>query len=624
MAAILAVCAAAAGASAQDIKIGVNYVCNGERILIDSCNIRDTSDTSKCMVGHPETTLPNGLMKYTWETRGDLKKLLPTCKQPSADEVKREDAFRKKIQDQQDAAIKKATAPAPQVSASPGGGGAGGTGAGALAGSQDPQTRQMRRCVTAGRLPAACLGNGLMGSLMGGVNELLSSVAPGVVGKEVTGPQMAGMFLGNGQWRLEFSENSVAVSCADMRPDSHAYTIAMVNGRAVLTIAATPKDIVLAVNGETLSGPGAVVVDGIVSLGVHAGYDYTTGKQADIYEYQHVRRNCVRPELTSKGAGPGIVEGEKKILEGIFSDGETGPPTPPGLRMNGTYAAPSGFSVQFFPESVILGCGPDVARAYPYTVIADGRQVAVKVAAPNHPLSLAFGANNTLDPGSGAYLVEGRRLTGQNANGDYTFAPMNATCNLAVLAPGPVPGGMVPVSSGAPTATAGAPPAAGGPAAAAPAGAAVPPVAAKLSTPEAPTGNAVLMVISGLAGGPGAPNALAGHPYILLRDQFDKVVAKSGAAMAPGTSGVKTMVNACRNRAPDCQKISDSVKNESASAVRADAAGKGVLPGVPPGTYYLMISGVFNNQPLFWGFAVNLKPGQNSVTLDQHNATPVN
>ena len=46
-----------------------------------------------------------------------------------------------------------------------------------------------------------------MNSLMPNVNSLLSSVAPGIVGKEVTGPQAAGVFAGSG-WRLEFSEAS--------------------------------------------------------------------------------------------------------------------------------------------------------------------------------------------------------------------------------------------------------------------------------------------------------------------------------------------------------------------------------------------------------------------------------
>jgi hypothetical protein len=55
-----------AAASGQDVQKNVVYVCNGERLVIDSCNMRDLSDTSKCMVGHPDTVLANGLMKYTY------------------------------------------------------------------------------------------------------------------------------------------------------------------------------------------------------------------------------------------------------------------------------------------------------------------------------------------------------------------------------------------------------------------------------------------------------------------------------------------------------------------------------------------------------------------------------
>jgi hypothetical protein len=47
--------------------------------------------------------------------------------------------------------------------------------------------------------------------------------------------------------------------------------------------------------------------------------------------------------------------------------------------MRGIFAASTGFSVQFFPESVIVGCGPDSARAYPYTVSADGTRVGIKI-----------------------------------------------------------------------------------------------------------------------------------------------------------------------------------------------------------------------------------------------------
>src|SRR5579864_2249238 len=76
------------GASAQDIKLNVTYVCNGERMYVESCNIRDLADTSTCMVAHPDRPKHNGFMAYTNETRGTLKKLFPTCKQPTAQDRK--------------------------------------------------------------------------------------------------------------------------------------------------------------------------------------------------------------------------------------------------------------------------------------------------------------------------------------------------------------------------------------------------------------------------------------------------------------------------------------------------------------------------------------------------------
>src|SRR5580704_18608354 len=97
-------------ASAQDLQLHVTYVCNGERLFIENCNMQNLSDTANCFVGHPDTILSNGMMKYTNETRGSLKKLLPTCKQPSADEIAKEKAFTKKVQDRQDALKKEAEA----------------------------------------------------------------------------------------------------------------------------------------------------------------------------------------------------------------------------------------------------------------------------------------------------------------------------------------------------------------------------------------------------------------------------------------------------------------------------------------------------------------------------------
>jgi len=95
---------------------------------------------------------------------------------------------------------------------------------------------------------------------------------------------------------------------------------------------------------------------------------------------------------------------------------------------------------------VILGCGPDAARAYPYTVVADGAASYIKIDAPDHPLHLAFRPDGSLDPGAtGPYQVHGRYTTGQDENDNFTFAPMEQTCNLAALAPSheiPMTGGV--------------------------------------------------------------------------------------------------------------------------------------------------------------------------------------
>jgi hypothetical protein len=278
--------------------------------------------------------------------------------------------------------------------------------------------------------------------------------------------------------------------------------------------------------------------------------------------------------------------------------------------MHGIFAAAStGFSVQFFPESVILGCGPDAARAYAYTVVTGGASAVINIAAADHPLALTIRPDGSLDPGSSSpYQVHGRIVTGQDDNDDFTFAPMEMTCNLGVL----VPSQQIPANGGAPAMMNAANPAGG------PAGS-----GGGLSTPAAPLGDAVLSVIPGLAAQPGAPNPFAGHPYVLLRSSYADALAKGGVSVPAGVSPYMYVGTACGNRTPDCQKIMNAINANAASAVRADASGRGTLPGVPPGVYYLMISTRYNNQPFAWGQAVELKAGTNSVTLDLSNATPI-
>src|ERR1700676_501519 len=161
-------CAFAATLNAQqDYTLpNVPYVCNGERLVIENCNIRDTSDTSTCMVGHPEHVLSNGLMQYTTMTRAAIKQLFPTCKQPTVDQVARAKAFQKRQQDTYDANVKKANDENDAIEAR----------ARALPGQKPlkPEDRAINRCITSGRLPSSCTGNALLGAF----GQMLSSVLP--------------------------------------------------------------------------------------------------------------------------------------------------------------------------------------------------------------------------------------------------------------------------------------------------------------------------------------------------------------------------------------------------------------------------------------------------------------
>jgi hypothetical protein len=607
-------------AMSQDIKLNVYYVCNGERIYVESCNIRDTSDTSTCMVAHPDHLNANGMNTYTNMTRGAFKQLLPTCKQPTAQQLAAQAAFEKKQQALIDAQKPKYnSAPAPSqagVAAQ-----LGGTSYGALPPPKDPQEREMRRCVSSGRDPTTCTGNGLMGAFTGMLTSTISSLT-GVKAADTgpdAGPNMAGVFQGAGSWRLDFTDAGVLVNCSFLSPNEEHYALSLANNRATLTIQTTPKPLVLNVHMDgTITGPpGPVTIDGVVAAGYVSGAAGTNATQQDaagnLYDsfgnrvpgnvnngytkFAPRRATCPAINLTSKGAGVGVETMETNLLKSAFG-GDTSKPAPVGIRMHGIFAAAStGFSVEFFPESAILGCGPDAARAYPYTVIADGTKSVVTIAAPDHPLTLAFRADGSLDPGAGSYQVHGRMISGQDANDDFTFAPMERTCNLAALTPAKD----IPAGGGA---------------------AALAVASAGLSTPDKPLGNATLSITSGLTG---SPNPLALHPYVLLRDTYSSALAKGGVGVPAGVSPYVFVGQACAPmpRTAACQNALAAINSSAASAVRADQNGSGTLPGVPPGTYYLMISAPINGQPMVWSQAVTLHAGANSITLSASNAQPM-
>src|SRR5580693_799403 len=255
-----------ATAQDKDILEGVTYVCNGERMFIENCN-PNPSDNASCMVGHPDHVLANGIMQYTNMTRGALKKLFPTCTQPSAKELAAQAAFKKKQQEIYDANVAKAN---PQASNQANAGRPQAQGAGSQMPTppKNADERAIRRCISSGRLPATCTGN----SLLGAFSQMVSQVLPGADKTAAPGPVMAGVFQGAGNWRLDFIDGGVLVNCSFLSPNQESYKLEFSNNHTSLIVETKPKPLVLTLHADgTVTGPGPVTIDGVVATGMAGG-----------------------------------------------------------------------------------------------------------------------------------------------------------------------------------------------------------------------------------------------------------------------------------------------------------------------------------------------------------------
>lgn len=635
--------------NADDIQTHVTYVCNGERLFIEGCNIRDLSDNSTCMVDHPDKMKPNGFPTVTNETRGTLKKLLPTCQQPSAQSVAKAQAAQKKANDAYNAAVnppKPATpaqnyAPAQQGSMNPSLSGLSGV---------SGQSLTEARCVVSGRDAKLCgeneLGSWFEGAIANGVN-MANAMMPGsadtlkrATNKLAPGLEISGRYVGAGNWVLQFDDRSAMTSCGTLAPQQRFYTIETANGQFQIKVEMTPKPLILAVRQDgTLANGGPIVVNGVIVAGSsgggstpgkmvtsttttteqltpleaqqHAGdsnlhynggayYDLnhtttTTTYQPGTYtaptiNYAPKTETCTQAVL--KSAGKTQVDAMKGIAENMLLGGQT-PTAPAGLRMHGAYIAPTGLSVEFFPESAILECGAAI-KAYPYTVGAIGGQATVRVDAAK-PLVMAIKVDGTLDPGSGSYGVQGKRLVGKTQDGDFAALPASESCSLAALKPGTITAANM-VSTSNPSSMA---PQAG-----------------------APTGGGVLS-LAAFPTQAGAANPLAGHPIFLLKESMNSLLMKQGMQPPAGKNAVQAWDAACVQKAPMCQQMVAGMKPYVARMAKADEAGKATFSNLPDGSYYVFTTSHNANPALAWDVRVDVKGGANSIVLDQKNARPL-
>jgi len=132
---------------------------------------------------------------------------------------------------------------------------------------------------------------------------------------------------------------------------------------------------------------------------------------------------------------------------------------------------------------------------------------------------------------------------------------------------------------------------------------------------------AVLAIASGFPQEAGKANPVGNHGFYLLKDPVDAALTKGGFQPPVGLSPISGMNAVCTKQTPECQKAVAAIIADSATAVKSGPDGKAAFPAVLPGIYYVFGMGQHQGKPLLWNVRVQIKAGDNSVTLDERNAS---
>jgi hypothetical protein len=106
---------------------------------------------------------------------------------------------------------------------------------------------------------------------------------------------------------------------------------------------------------------------------------------------------------------------------------------------------------------------------------------------------------------------------------------------------------------------------------------------------------------------------------IVLKDSFDSILARSGWS-APALT---TWARVCETNGAECQRGIAAIGPYYVSRALLDNSGSYTFPNARAGTFYLVAQTKYNGTHLVWNVRIDLKPGANSITLDQRNTTPL-
>jgi hypothetical protein len=116
---------------------------------------------------------------------------------------------------------------------------------------------------------------------------------------------------------------------------------------------------------------------------------------------------------------------------------------------------------------------------------------------------------------------------------------------------------------------------------------------------------------------------LAGSNLLILRHNVNVALANGGLRAPPNGTPMKTWHLACQLRTPVCQQGMQALVADTVGTTKTDASGRAQTQPLLAGHYYVFGAVQIANRPMIWNLPVDLKAGTNSLTLDQHNVTPV-
>jgi hypothetical protein len=505
--------------------------------------------------------------------------------------------------------------------------------------SNDPTAVATRRCLELGGSNVACMGKGMMSGFMdliGFGSDTLTDTS------RSAGVVLFGEYKSSSGASVAFNDSAAsATNCGNVLPVGYHYNIEKQPGSVRVLVHNDPKPYTLTMRPDGgFTGPGLVSVTGNIIV----GYDTVTktqmidGRRAmfdecngpcqtstSVPRYAPKTERCTigslspppkrRPEPAQPaGANSGILG----MLTETLNTGEMTMNAEDGFRIVGKYSG-GRLLLDFTTTSVILDCDQAHIRST-YTVENAPSTFIVHIDNPAGPIALAVQPDNSLR-GSGSATINGRLVTGMQGD-QVTFTPTQATCETGTFQPqnGSTGTKVAAAAEPPPPATrtvssVSASPAPGPSAPVAPASSAsVAPAAA------APAGSARLIISTAF---PTGGNPLVGRNILLMKDSYDNVLRKIGAPIPPGTTPGKAMKSfaiACRPPA-DCKAANAAMAPYFVGRATVDPTGKAIVaPQLPPGSYFVSVAAPGTGGVLVWDVKVDLKPGENSVTLDPQNA----